>query len=375
MKIKLFIISIFICCSLSVWSSNPKEDKKKTDETQPVVVVPEGIIYSLPRTGVEVKVKAVKETYKPGPYSQYAAKYLGYQNVKANPSENWKVVDIAVTPIGEADPDAVFKTSGLNGSLVSLLSDGSLSGLNSPSSTCFPAVLGSDNIVTNELPSVVFPNQSADDYYDMEINTATGEERMVIKSEETKAREAAEYLFRLRKKSSYFSFGQNDAVPEDGQAFEAFVRQAEKNEKEYLSLFVGKSFSSEHEFTFVFFPGNENVKNEVLFRFSEDKGILPKTDISGKPIMIEMIKDQKAFSAAQKLNSENENVGDKALFYRVPVNSSFSISDGINTFYTGKMPVAQFGVIAPVPEMFLDGSYQLSFDSVTGAIRNCSKLK
>ena len=375
MKINLLITSILICWSLSSWSSAPKDEKKKTDEVQPVLAIPQGIIYSLPRTGIEVKVKAVKETYKPGPYCQYAAKYLGYQNIKTTPSENWKISNISVAPIGEADPDALFKTSGLSSALVSLNPDGSLSGINTSATTCFATVSGSSNIIMNDLPPVIFPIQSADEYFDMEINTATGEERMVVKNEETKAREAAEHLFRLRKKSSYFTFSQNDAVPEDGQAFEAFVNHAEKAEKEYLSLFIGKNFSSEYEFTFIFFPGNENVKNEVLFRFSEEKGILPKTDISGKPIMIEMSKDQKAFSAAQKLNSENANTEEKGLFYRIPANATLSISDGINTFYTGKMPVAQFGVIAPVPETLLDGSYQLIFDNVTGTIRSCLKLK
>src|SRR5574344_1321160 len=285
MKINLLITSILICCSLSSCSSTQKDKKKKTDEVQPVVTIPQGIIYSLPRTGIEVKVKAVKETYKPGPYCQYAAKYLGYQNIKTTPSENWKISNISIIPVGEADPDALFKTSGLNGAFVSLNPDGSISGINTSATTCFATVSGSSNIIMNDLPPVIFPIQSADEYFDMEINTATGEERMVVKNEETKAREAAEHLFRLRKKSSYFTFSQNDAVPEDGQAFEAFVNHAEKAEKEYISLFIGKNFSSEYEFTFIFFPGNENVKNEVLFRFSEEKGILPKTDISGKPIM------------------------------------------------------------------------------------------
>jgi hypothetical protein len=155
----------------------------------------------------------------------------------------------------------------------------------------------------NELPSIIFPDCSSDEYYDIEINTSTGEETTTFKTEEVKAREAADYLFKIRQKRAFISNSTNDDLPKDGESFRAFVKKSEKSESEYLALFLGKIFTSEQEFEFYFFPGAESIKNEVLFRFSEDRGVLPKSDISGKPVMLEMIKDQKVFAQIKNIST------------------------------------------------------------------------
>jgi hypothetical protein len=203
----------------------------------------------------------------------------------------------------------------------------------------------------------------------------TGEEKVMTKSNEMKAREAADYLFRLRKKRAYTILNPSDGVPEDGKGYEVFIQQVEKLEKEYVSLFVGKSFQTEKEFTFNYIPGNDNVKNEVLFRFSEEKGVLPKTDISGKPISIEMIKDQKLYSSIENIfQPTGPNSGKSGLFYRIPVTSTITISEGINNLYSGRISVAQFGLITPVPELLIREDCSLNFDPVTGSLK-CSKIK
>jgi len=370
MRIRLLIITVFILLSQTVWSSDQKE-KKNDEKAQGVLSnASEGIVYALPRTGLSIQVRLVKESFRPGPYALYAEKYLGYSNVNVTASDTWKIVGVQVQRFGEADPDAVYKTFGPVASMVSLFPDGTIAGINTGVLSNDERLNGSDLIDGSEIPAILFPDQSSDDQYDIEL-AETGGEKMLIKSNDVKAREAADYLFRLRKKRAYTILSPSDVIPEDGKGYEVFVQQVDKLEKEYVSLFLGKSFKSEHEFSFNYLPGKDNVKNEVLFRFSEEKGIVSKTDISGKPISIEMIKDQKLYSAIENSSQPNGlNAGRSGLFYRIPVTASVSISEGINTLYSGRIAVAQFGLITPVPELLIKEENSIIFDPLTGSLKN-----
>jgi hypothetical protein len=376
MNYKILITLIFLLLALTTWSADQKE-KKSDDKAQ--LMLPnqaEGIVYTLPRTIISVKVKLLKESFRPGPYALFAEKYLGHSGVKTTNSENWKMVDMKVACIGEADPDAVYKTFGPTASLVSLNADGSLAGVNNQTAVETATPFGNPVIAYSEIPGVVFSDLSSDDQYDLEVNAETGEEKMKLKSLEEKAREAADYLFRIRKKRAYTILSPSDVVPEDGKGYEVFVQQADKIDKEYVSLFLGKSFKSEHEFTVTFTPGKESVKSEVLFRFSEEKGMLPKSDISGKPVTIELVKDQRQYSSIESIyQPSGPNSGRSGLFYRIPVNANLTIAEGYNTLYSGRFPVAQFGFISPVPELLINENTSIHFDPLTGAIRYCEKTK
>jgi hypothetical protein len=371
MKIRLLLLTVLIILTQTGWSFDQKE-KKNDDKNQGMPPnTAEGVVYALPRTGLSIHVKLIKESFRPGPYSLYAQKYLGYSDVKVTASDTWQIVGVQVQPFGEADPGAVYKTFGTVASLVSLLPDGTLAGINTGILINGETLKGKDFIDNSEIPAIVFPDQSSDDQYDLEIFSGTGEEMVKVKSNEIKAREAADYLFRLRKKRAFTILNPSDGVPEDGKGYEVFVQQVEKLENEYVSLFLGKSFKSEQEFTFNYIPGNENLKNEVLFRFSEEKGILPKNDISGKPISIEMSKDQIQYSSIENICQQTTpNSGRSGLFYRIPVNATFTISEGINALYSGRIAVAQFGLITPVPELLIREDCSLNFDPVTGNLKS-----
>jgi hypothetical protein len=374
MKYRILITILLFFAVQTGWSADQKE-KKGDDKSQINLPNPaEGIVYALPRTIVSVKVKLIQESYRPGPYALFAEKYLGYTGAKTTSSENWRIVAIDVATIGEADPDAVFKTFGPAATLISLFPDGTIAGINSHSIADPGTFYGNDNITSSEIPEIVFPDMSADDQYDMEVNSETGEEKMKMKTTEDKAREAADYLFRLRKKMAYNIISPSDIVPEDGKAYEVFVNRSEKTEKEYVSLFLGKTFRSEHEYTISFTPSSESVKSEVIFRFSEEKGLLPKTDISGKPVTIDLTKDQKQFSSVESIyQPAAQNASRSGLFYRIPVNASLIIANGYDQLYTGRITVAQFGLISPIPELLVNETNTITFDRITGAITHSEK--
>ena len=114
----------------------------------------------------------------------------------------------------------------------------------------------------------------------------------------------------------------------------------------------------------------------MLFRFSDDKGVLPKTDLSGKPVYLTVAKDQQAYNSISKLKiSNNPNAVQHGLYYRIPAMADIAVSDGLNTIYAGKTTIAQFGGIAPIPANLLGNGYQIHFNTNSGSLKSVYKIE
>ena len=68
--------------------------------------------------------------------------------------------------------------------------------------------------------------------------------------------------------------------------------------------------------------------------------------------------------------SENPAAGESGIYYRMPVMATVKIVDELNTISTARMPIAQFGVVAPLPEKVVNGVYMVKFHPETGAIKS-----
>lgn len=375
----LLVLLFFMLTFSAAFAGEANPDKKKSDESASgisVPIYPDGIIYALPRTGFIINISTKRTTFKPGPYSQYAQKYLGITNAVGTEKSVWEITGINISPFAEADPQATFKLTDTLALPVSLTSDGVIADINGNGVQSCLQIIGNDFFVKKEQSDNLFTDLSSNDFYELMVDPATGAESMKLKSLETKAREAADYLIRLRKKRAFAIIDPSDAIPEDGHGYEVFVNEALRLEKEYTALFVGRRIVTEQAFSFVFVPGSSNVKNEVLFRFSDERGVLPKTDISGKPILIALTKDDEAFVSCNKLKeSQNPKAGSKGIYYRIPIGASIIVSDGLQSLYIGQTTVAQFGVVAPVPENLLKGGYAINYNIQTGTIKNIVEAK
>ena len=70
--------------------------------------MPEGIVYYLPKTELEIKVTVTQTTYTPGEFCQYADRYLRLQNVAPKPQVQWNLQSIEVTPKGVPNPERAY---------------------------------------------------------------------------------------------------------------------------------------------------------------------------------------------------------------------------------------------------------------------------
>lgn len=356
---RIYLILILFLVSTTLVSAQ----RKKDDGTVPVST--EGVIYSLPRTGIRINVQAKQEKFFHGPYFQYAEAMLGLKNAPSADFERWTITDIQIETFSEADPDQVYKSTGIAASMLNLTESGILAGINSEAVPADPSFAVSTFLGDTKTPDFPFADLSLNPFF--EIGDSTRRRAIVTKSIEEKAQEAAHTVTKLRKRRFKALANAYDVLLPDGRAYELMVEELDKLEEEYVGLFIGKTYKKTFEYSFDFIPGENSVSGEVAFRFAENKGVLPKTDLSGKPVVVDMKKLDNLASAQEKLNATG---GPSGVFYRVPGQAEVRIMNGMSLMAATRATIAQFGTVAPLPESLLDGTYRIAFHPKTGAIKS-----
>jgi len=348
------------------------QKKKKDDETTGVVYT-EGVIYALPRTGIHIKVHAIKETFQPGPYAAYAEQLLGIKNVKTRPSVNWLIEEVNMETFAEPDPEQVHKALGEVASNVNLAPDGCIAGIHAA-----PVPVTTKKLQTNQVGQTISVADA--DYFqyftDSPLYSAgdsTNNYRPVKLPDEQKISKAAQRILECRRLQFEIAAGLVDELPPDGEAYKASLKELKKTEEDYMSLFVGKYKTAKKTFGFDYIPKNDG-KSEAVFRISEENGIVPASDLSGKPVMIEFdVEKELNQKYAEKAKSDNPAAGESGVFYRIPGKATIRLIHDMNVISTGRATIAQFGTVAPVPENLLQGSHAIIFDPETGVISNIVK--
>lgn len=361
---------ILILCVIII---SPVYGQRKGKEEVVAPAFTEGVVYSLPRTGVRIHVHAVKETFRPGPYAAYAEQLLGIKNVKTKPAVYWVVEDVKIEVFSEPDPEQVYKAMGSAASLVNLTADGCLAGINSKLEDD-----KKETVVTNRVgQKSSFSDRSFFEYFtDSPMYTAgdsTNNYRPVKLPDEQKISKAAQRVLECRRIQYEIAAGLVDELHPDGEAYKVSLKELKKIEEDYLSLFVGKTSHDKETFGFDYIP-KSGGKSEAVFRISEENGIVPATDLSGKPVMIEFEIDKDLTQKYSSLvKSDNPGAGQSGVYYRVPGRATISLINDMNLVATARATIAQFGAVAPMPEELLDGEYMIEINPETGAVKSIQK--
>lgn len=348
--------------------------KKKEDE---IIVAPtyeEGIAYALPRTGIKVHVKAVREVFEPGPYAAYAEQLLGIRNAKTRPTTKWSISEVKMETFSEPDPEQVYKAMGAGAFVVNLSENGCLTGINALNVETEKAFSGTSN-KTFQKPD--YEDGFSFDYFTdtpaFYPGDSTNNFRPTRVSVEQKAAEAAQRILDCRMNQYDMAALMMDGEHPDGKSYEVSLKELKRTEKNYLTLFVGRTTYKKEAYSFDYMPASKPGKGQVVFRISDEKGPVPASDLSGKPVNIEFELanglDQKL---AQQTSSENPDAGSMGVYYRLPGQAEVKIIHDMNVIATKRTTIAQFGAVAPVPEDLLLGMYRIEFHPETGAIKSVS---
>lgn len=362
----------FVALIIGIVLVLPVYGQRKKDETVTPAFT-EGVVYSLPRTGIRIKVKAVKETFIPGPYAAFAEQLLGIKNVKNRPSVNWVIEDVNIDIFSEPDPEQVYKALGAEAALVSLSTDGCIAGINSSPGNMKKVEVVTHNVRKKNKPGDVSLFQYFTDSPIYMAGDSANNYRPVKLPDEQKISKAAQRILESRRLQYEIAAGLADEFHPDGEAYKVSLEELKKIENNYICLFVGKTTYNMETFGLDYVPKGGG-KSEAIFRVSEENGIVPATDLSGKPVMIDFEIDNEL---VQKYNglakSDNPAAGESGVFYRIPGRATIRLIYDMNVIATARVTVAQFGTVAPVPESLLFGGHAIVFNNETGAIQTVLK--
>ncbi len=318
-------------------------------------------MYALPKTILNITAEAERTTIVPGPFCSYADKYLGIQNVPQSKITGWDISDIRIDIYQEADPEYFYTVS--NKSIKNLKD--LLSGLAGDSLILYPdrffakhSITGAD---TSDNYKIHYRDLSVKRNFHMSNDTTYKtvmrdsvyvkipviKQQLVRKSLEEKAEEAADYIIKIRKRKFKLISGQYDYMPE-GEALEVAVKELDKLEDEYLSLFTGKRYIDNFIKTFQYIPDNtRKMSKEVLCRFSAEEGFIDSRETRGKPVIIE-IKDMDKTTYFEKKNVYDTRIltGNYVLI-RLPDLAEIRILTGDKILNETRVPVFQYGSIVP----------------------------
>ena len=233
----------------------------------PLLMEAQDLAYYLPRTTVVVEVDAVQEYHFAGPYAAFARRLLGIE-VPLQDQVSSRIVEVRLTPVVEADPDTSFTCPSSQSQQDLLLS------LSSQGLVAFATEEELQNLVwrfwepqkADFYAQGITAGQKAQTYYtytdvrrdsSVTIKTPVQQVRMVDKTLEDKAAEAAELILTARKERLNISTGNTDASF-NGEALGAALGELDRVEQEYLRLFTGESRSVKVSAAFEVTPDASN---------------------------------------------------------------------------------------------------------------------
>ncbi len=362
-------IAVLLLSIVTLLSCKTKQVATNVQQAENVNILSrKGMVYTLPKTVFRVKVKAVHTSVLPGPYSQFAEKYLGISNVFASQKNQWEIQEVNVFSFTEPDLKYFFVVEpgdDYKCGFMQLTQNGLI----------IPSLqIGFQNIEhgVKPLPAEFFDPR----YHDLSptpfiaTETTTHYSRVLQdsvfirvpvhktvvleKSLEDKAREAAEFIFSLRKRRFELLSGDADFVAE-GKAVDIVLNEIKRLEDEYLTLFTGKRHQtfSTHWFNYSVEP--EGQETAILFRFSATRGVLSPSDLSGSPVIINITSPEswKGIEILNKLANEKDLPRTDLVYYRLPVPVSIRISDSQTEFFNSRSSVFQLGPLLRIPPELL----------------------
>jgi len=319
---------------------------------------PEGYLtYSLPSTSIVLEVEAVQEKFYAGPYAMYAEKYLGIK-ARQKDETSFQLTQIKMFPLLEADQSRRYTLNVKKGQIDAVFLKLASVGLISFSDAKFGdesvwrfPVEGQGDFsgkgVSSNLTSesaTLYRNDEGSSAYD---RIAVQQSMLVEKTLEQRAAETADMILKLRRQRLQIVTGDTDATY-SGEAMGAAIAEISRLEEEYMMLFAGYSELQTQKMRFEVVPDSANESQMyVAFRLSDTAGLVPADNLSGKPVLMEIV--PQVFADPVVPEEDVKNRKEVLAWYRIPAVCSVKLMDGANLLLQSRMPIYQLGRESSLP--------------------------
>ena len=356
-----YILSVVLVTFLMVGCSTGRKVVNSGMVTQSDSTSPNGhgLWYYLPKTVIKVTVTAEKQVQKAGPFYRYSQRFLNISDVITEDQEKWVLTGAKISTEGVADSSRLFhvSTKGQPGlAVLNRSADGVLLSVNA-------------RPVKQKRPMPENTSIKEIDLNSINFNDAPFTEEQLIKTSTTAmAEEVAKEIYRLRALRQSILEGNADQLPPDGQSYRITLDEINRLEKACLELFIGKKKVQEVTHTYIYTPSADSDFNSVLFRFSETKGFVDASNLTGTPvyIQVEASTAEAVNYVAQEDKKESDNRG---LVYCEPATARVKIIDRTLLLTSEQVLLAQLGKLLRLPADLLDSQQMgVQLQPETGAL-------
>ncbi len=312
----------------------------------------EGVTYFLPRTCIDITIKAQKTTYQPGEFCRYAEKYLRQSNVSTEPSEQWNIQSVAIKPIGVPDQGKVFTIKLKDKTvapLVELTEDGIIKSINT------------------RYPEQAIPKKEEEKAGKvLNPRNYLTEEMLLAGSTAKMAELVAQEIYHIRESKNAITRGQADNMPKDGEMLRIMLNSLDEQEQALMQLFVGTTTKKSETFTVRIDP-TENIDKKVLLRFSKKLGLVSASDLSGAPVYLTITSQNLIPRPTSEEQAKKKLEG---VVYNIPGKADITITYGTQKLYSGELLLSQFGNSEVLTNTLFNKktTTKVTFDPTTGGL-------
>lgn len=313
-----------------------------------------GVVYTLPKTEINVQIKATKVTYTPGEFSRYADRYLRLNNVSGDSEEYWELDEVKAIGMGVPDSQNTYFVKLKDKTvapLIELTADGLIKSINVPFTP-------SKGQTTQESKQPQKRKVNPKDFLTEEILMANSTAKM--------AELVSKEIYNIRESRNALLRGQADNMPKDGEQLRLMLESLEEQENAMVEMFSGTKTKEEKTYNIHLTP-NRELENEVIFRFSKKLGVLGKDDLAGTPIYITLENQRTVTLPIEDEKKKKELTG---VAYNVPGKARIIITHGRGKLFEDELSVTQFGTVEYLAAALFNknSTIKVIFNPITGGI-------
>lgn len=320
-----------------------------------------GLVYTLPKTVIDIVVETEHTESTPGEFYNYANRHLGLTNAITKPDKSVKIKSITLVPRGVPDPDNRWLAQFRSGAQTSMtLTEAGV-----------PLSINSDDVTAPEAPKL--PVAVAAKPSPLETDAARQAVTLDMSrstSLSKKAELAAQRIFELREQRNELISGNADNMPPDGSALKVALAGLDAQEAALTAMFAGAKKVSTMVSTVTYTPADEDVDSEIVARISAVDGVVATNDLSGAPLRLSMkILTRGELPVNEK--GEVKKFPKGGVAYTIPGTAKVTLTFEGGKIAEADVDLAQAGATFGLdPRIFTDRKVPsfVEFSPVTGAI-------
>lgn len=320
------------------------------------------LIYSLPRTAVDITIEAELTESTPGEFYNYANRHLGIADAIRTPGRKAAVKSVIVSTHGEPDADSKWQVQFKSGtSPYIMLDEGGV-----------PLTVNTDVAAAVEKPALPVARAAALSPLETEAARQAVTQDMTRSSSVSKRAElAAQRVFELREMRSDLLSGQSDNTPPDGRSMQLMLDNIAAQEAALTAMFAGTTKTSTVVSTITVVPDSTDTERMVLARISPVDGIVGADNLSGAPVYLNIRVNSRATLPLTD-KGEPKRFPKGGFAYNIPGEATVEIVYDGEVVASVPVQLSQLGVTFGIdPDVFTDkkAPSMLQLDQATGAIR------